>query len=162
MMRLLLLSSLAAGLMAVAPAGAQTKPSANPVSCPRGVVKIYFASGDVAASPQAQALIGKIGETASSCEPDHIDLVTRFDPSVDGDRAVAIALERLSAVVADLVSQGISVGRIRISAQAVKAGEYPAGHLNQVDVLFRKAGETPEEADLPPPAPVRIVRSDAI
>jgi hypothetical protein len=162
MMRSLLLIS-AAGLLALAPAGAQTSPQGKSVAaCPRGVVKIYFASGDITVSPQAQALIGKIGETATSCEPDHIDLVTRFDPSADGDRAVAVALERLSTVVTDLVSRGISVDRIRISAQSVKAGEYPAGHLNQVDVLFRKAGETADEPT-PVPAPtVRTVRSDAI
>ena len=160
MTRTFLLTSLAAGLMAFA-AEAQTLSSVGPISCPRGAVKIYFATGDVAASPQAQALIGKIGETATSCEPDHIDLITRFDPGADGDRAITVALERLSTIVADLVSRGISVDRIRISAQAVKTGEYPAGHLNQVDVLFRKAGEGPDEIP-PPEAPVRTFRSDAI
>src|SRR5262245_15194774 len=99
MMRAFLLISVAAGLFALSAggAGAQAPSQVKPQSaCPRDVVKIYFASGAVTASPQAQALIGKIGETASDCEPDHIDLVTRFDPSTDGDRAVNVALERLA------------------------------------------------------------------
>lgn len=161
MMRRLLFASLAAGLLASIPAQAQTDASDTSASCPRDVVKIYFATGDVTASPQAQALIGKIGETANSCEPDHIDLVTRFDPGADGDRAITVAFERLSTVVTDLVSRGISVDRIRISAQAVKAGEYPAGHLNQVDVVFRQTGEAQREPQAPPPA-IRAFRNEAI
>ena len=170
MMRALLLSSATAGLLALASAsaGAQAAQASNPAakaaaaSCPRNAVKIYFATGDVTASPQAQALIGKIGETATDCEPDHIDIVARFDPKADGDRAVNVALERLSMVVADLVSRGLSVDRIRIAAQAVKASDYPPGHLNQVDVLFRKGGDTPEEAEPAPVAPTRTFRSEAI
>lgn len=169
MMRALLLTSATAGLLALASAsaGAQTAQASNPTanaaaSCPRGVVKIYFATGDVTASPQAQALIGKIGETATDCEPDHIDIVARFDPKADGDRAITVALERLSMVVADLVSRGLSVDRIRIAAQAVKSGDYPPGHLNQVDVLFRKGGDIPEEVEPAPVAPTRTFRSEAI
>jgi hypothetical protein len=167
MMRALLLTCATAGLLALASAGAgaQTAAGSNTAaSCPRGALKIYFASGDVTASPQAQALIGKIGDTATSCEPDHVDIVARFDPNMDGDRAVTVALERLSTVVADLVSRGLSVDRIRISARAVKAGEYPPGHLNQVDVLFRKAAETGEaqEMEPAPAAPVGAFRSEAI
>jgi len=107
--------------------------------------------------------MGKIGETATSCEPDHIDLVAHFDPSADGQRAVAVALERLSTVAADLVSQGFSADRIRIAAQAVKASEVPVGHLNQIDVLFRKASEASDSGAAPAPvAPIATFRSQAI
>jgi hypothetical protein len=166
MMRTLFLLAASVGLVvfafAFSDAEAQTS-TATSATCPRGALKIYFASGGVTASPQAQALIGKIGETATSCEPDHIDLVAHFDPAVDGLRAVTVALERLSTVSADLVSQGFSASRIRIAAQAVKAGEVPVGHLNQIDVLFRKASETSDGGGDPAPVtPATIFRSETI
>lgn len=161
---LLLCASVGLVVFAFAFSGASAQTAAGGVpSCPRGALKIYFASGDVTASPQAQALMGKIGETATSCEPDHIDLVAHFDPGADGERAVAVALERLWTIAADLMSQGLPANRIRIAAQAVKAGEVPVGRLNQVDVLFRKAGETSDGSVEPTPAaPVAAFRSEAI
>jgi hypothetical protein len=160
----LLMASVGLVVFAFAFSGADAQTSAaTSASCPRGALRIYFASGGVTASPQAQALMGKIGETATSCQPDRIDLVAHFDPSADGERAVAVALERLSTVAADLVSQGFSADRIRVAAQAVKASEVPVGRLNQVDVLFRKASETPDGSDEPAPAaPVSTYRSEAI
>ncbi len=150
-------------LFTALPATAQAALDASADLCPRNALKIYFASGDVIASPQAEALIGKIGETASSCLPDNIDLVAHFDTVADGDRAVSVALERLSRVAADLVSRGISSDRIRIAARAARVGEVPASSLNQIDVLFRKADPAAAEPDEAPPAStVRTVQSQAI
>ena len=132
-------------------AQAQTVSSASEyVSCPRGRLSIYFASGEATASPEAEALIGRISETAATCQPDGIDLVARIDASVDGERAVTIALARLAAVADDLIAQGVPVERIRVAAQAT--GLPQASTLNQIDVLFRKAGETAKDVASPPPA----------
>jgi hypothetical protein len=165
MIRTLGILALAAGihLVSAGVAAAQTvEPAAASDACPRKALKIYFASGDVNASPETEALIGRIGETASTCGPDNLDLVAHFDVSVDGDRAVSIALERLAKVAEDLVAQGISADRIRIAARAVKAGEAATASLNQVDVLFRKADPVDTLAD-PRPAPAaRTVPNDSI
>lgn len=162
MMRTLgLLCSAAALVLCDVAAGAQTRASSEPVTCPRGRLSIYFASGDVNASPQAQLLIGRIGDTASTCNPDGVDLVARIDAAVDGERAVSIALARLGKVADDLVAMGVPAGRIRIAAQS--AGSVAAPGLNQIDVVFHKAG-APEIEVNPTPAvpPARTVRSDAI
>jgi len=129
-------------------------------SCPRGRLSIYFASGDATASPQALVLLGRISETAASCHPDGIDLVARIDSRVDGERAMSLALARLSAVAADLVANGVPVERIRVAAQAGKGTAAPS--LTQIDVLFRKAGETVDDVASPPPAPERVAPSQAI
>lgn len=130
-------------------AGAQTRTSPSEyVSCPRGRLSIYFASGETTATPEAVTLIGRIGETAANCQPDGIDLVARVDSRVDGDRALALALARLSEVADDLVEQGVSVERIRVAAQASGGG---ASSINQIDVLFRKSPtETADEVAAPP------------
>ena len=141
-------------------AGAQTLSSAPEyASCPRGTLSSYFASGETVASPQALVLIGRISETAASCQPDGSDLVARIDSRVDGERAVSRALARLSASADDLVAKGVAVERIRVVAQA--AGS-PAPSLTQIDVLFRKAGESRDAVASPPPAPVHVAPSQAI
>jgi outer membrane protein OmpA-like peptidoglycan-associated protein len=148
-------------LVCAAAAAAQVVDAdASADTCPRNALKIYFASGDVNASPQAEALIGKIGETATSCGPDHLDLVAHFDSGVDGERAVSVALERLARVADDLVAQGISPDRIRVAARAVKAGEAATASLNQIDVLFRKADAEP--AIEPEQSDIRTAPSEAI
>ena len=136
----------AAGANAQEPQDSQT---VSTTSCPRGAVSIYFASGDATASPQAQALIGKIGETATSCQPDRVDLVARIDVTTDGDKAVAVALERLGNVAADLVSHGLSPDRIRVAA--LSAVNLQGPRLNQIDVLFSKDNQPADE--VPPPSP---------
>lgn len=142
-------------------AHAQTASSASEyVSCPRARLSIYFASGETTASPEALTLLGRISETAASCQPDGIDLVARIDSRVDGDQAMTLALARLSAVADDLVAKGVPVERIRIAAQS--AGVLHAPTLNQIDVLFRKSGETAEDVASPPPAPVRTAPGEAI
>lgn len=154
--------SVVAGFAATfAPVSAQTAPpaglatAASAVACPRGPVSIYFASGDVTASPQTRALLGKVGETAGSCQPDHVDLVARIhvndrDSVAEGDSALAIALERLSLVADDLVAHGLPSDRIRISAVAAEPGQSPP--MNQVEIVFRKDGEAPL-VDAPDAAP---------
>ena len=66
---------------------------------------------------------------------------------------MALALARLSAVADDLVAKGVAVERIRVAAQS--AGVMYAPTLNQIDVLFRKSGETADEVAPPrlEPAP---------
>ena len=54
---------------------AATRPATSRRRCPPTPVSVYFASGEVTASPQTQALLGKIRQTATSCQPDRIDLV---------------------------------------------------------------------------------------
>ena len=134
--------------MTGAVAGAQTRVSPSEyVSCPHARLLIYFASGQTTATPEALALIGRIGETAASCQPDGIDLVARVDSRVDGDRALALALARLSEVADDLVEQGVSVERIRVAAQAAGG---TAAAINQIDVLFRKtSSEVVDEVAAP-------------
>ncbi len=140
-------------------ANAQEPQTASVSSCPRGALSIYFASGDATASPQAQALIGKIGETASSCGPDRVDLIARIDTATDGDRAVAVALERLGTVAADLVSHGLSADRIRVAALSAVNPQGP--RLNQIDVVFSKDNQPAD--DTQPPEPLtRSAPSDAI
>ena len=129
-------------------AGAQTVSSASEyVSCPRGRLSIYFASGETKTSPEAVVLIDRISETAASCQPDGIDLVARIDKRVDGDQAMSLALARLAAVSDDLVAKGISVDRIRVAAQA--AGMTPETQLNQIDVIFRKSGDVADDVASP-------------
>ncbi len=154
----------AAVLLAVPGAAFAQRPGAEPssatadISCPHGRLSIYYASGEADASPQAEALIGLISEHAARCNADGVDLIARIDARVDGANALTLALQRLSAVAADLVAKGVPVDRIRVAAQSAKT---PASaSITQVDVIFRKADETPEVA-APAPAP-RAIASDAI
>jgi hypothetical protein len=142
----------AAGLFLL-PATASAQKSASEATCPRAPVSIYFASGDVTGSPEAQALLIRIGDTATRCEADTIDLIAHIDPQADGDRAVTVALERLNKVARDLIARGLPAGRIRIAARAPEPGEPIAGP-NQINVVIRKSEETPA----PPPPPSRLTQ----
>lgn len=148
-------------LVTAAGAMAQTATAAQPASCPGTPLSIYFAAGDVRTSPQAQELIGRIGETAATCHADRIDLVAHIDAKVDGDRAVTVALERLNQVAADLVARGLPADRIRIAARAAEVGEMVAGP-NQVNVLIRKSGEAVGVAPPPASQPVQTIPSYSI
>ena len=139
---------------------AQTAPEA---ACPRAPLSIYFASGDVTASPQAQELLGRIGETLNSCAPDRIDLIAHINASVDGARAVTVALQRLNMVAGDLVARGLPADRIRVAARAPDAGE-PVVGPNQINILFRKV-EPAADVETPMPVsqpPTRTVPSQSI
>ena len=143
-------------VLAPASAGAQsselpTSKAASEASCPHAPVSIYFASGDVTGSPEVLALLVRIGDTATRCEADTIDLIAHIDPQADGDRAVTVALERLNKVARDLIARGLPAGRIRIAARAPEPGEPVAGP-NQINVVIRKS----EEAPASPPVPSRL------
>ena len=158
-MRTLGLAAAATGIHLLAAASAVAQQTATDTSCPHAPLSIYFASGDVTASPQAQELIIKISDTATTCHADRVDLIAHIDPKVDGERAVTVALERLNQVAEDLIARGVPADRIRVAARAPEAGEKIAGP-NQVSILIRKADETPEPREAAP-TPVRIP-SDSI
>ena len=164
MLRNLAFLGAAAGLLLVSAASAvsQSAPEAA-TACPRAPLSIYFASGDVTASPQAQELLGRIGDTANSCAPDRIDLIAHIDASVDGARAVTVALERLNMVAGDLVARGLPANRIRVAARSPEAGE-PVVGPNQINILFRKSDEAAVETAPTPVSqpPVRTVPSQSI
>lgn len=149
MLRTISLVFAAAGLV-LGSAGAMAQ-AASDASCPRAPVSIYFASGDVAGSPEAEALLVRIGDTATRCEADIIDITAHIDPGADGDRAVTVALERLNKVARELIARGLSAGRIRIAARAPEPGEPVAGP-NQINVVIRKS----EDAPAAPPPPSRL------
>jgi hypothetical protein len=136
--------------MLVAPvASAQTEPAdAEAQSCPRGRTSIYYASGEATPSEEAQSLIQRVSDNASACQPDGIDLVTRIDTRVDGDKAVSLALQRLGSVAEDLVARGFPSDRIRVAAQA--ANEFAPPGLGEVEVIFRKAKEAADDVAAPP------------
>jgi hypothetical protein len=142
-----LVFAVAGFVLTPANAAAQTSSEA----CPRSPVSIYFASGDVTGSPEAEALLVRIGDTATHCEADTIDIIAHIDPRVDGDRAVTVALERLNKVARDLIARGLPAGRIRIAARAPEPGE-PVVGPNQIKIVIRKSEETP----VAPPPPSRL------
>lgn len=155
----------AAALLAITGTAVAQLPGALPssadpdISCPHGRLSIYYASGEAASSPQAEALIDLISEHAARCNAEGLDLIARIDSRVDGDKALALALERLSSVAGDLVAKGIPVDRIRVAAQA--AQNPPSASLTQIDVIFRKADPTPEVA-APAPSQPRTFANDTI
>jgi hypothetical protein len=149
--KICLVFAVAGFVLAPANATAQTSRTATETSCPRSPVSIYFASGDVNGSPEALALLVRLGDTAARCEADTIDLIAHIDPKADGDRAVTVALERLNKVARDLIARGLPAGRIRIAARAPEPGEPVAGP-NQINVVIRKSEDAPPAASTPSPS----------
>jgi outer membrane protein OmpA-like peptidoglycan-associated protein len=147
----LVLGGAAASAQAPAPTtGPGTRGPSSEPPCPRGRLSIYFASGEATASPQAEALITRISEHAASCNADGLDLVARIDVRVDGDRALALALQRLGAIADGLIASGIPVDRIRLGALGASSPAAP--NLNQIDILIRKADDVIGEVASPPAA----------
>jgi outer membrane protein OmpA-like peptidoglycan-associated protein len=132
-------TALALAASAVPVSVGQSADSAAAEACPRGALSVYFASGETTATPQAEALLGKIRETASQCRPDRIDLVAHIDMGEEGDRAVELSLERVNLIAGELVAAGLPADRIRIAAQRSDDPIWQTSGLRQIDVVFRKA-----------------------
>ena len=78
-----LLGALSISAACVASSAAQTVPRESEVaSCPRGGQSVYYARGEASPSEQATLLITRIGEQASRCQPDGIDLITEIDTQI--------------------------------------------------------------------------------
>lgn len=150
------------GLMAGAAAHADT-PASPPSSCPRGPVSIYFSTGDITASPQTQAVLGKVRETAGECAADRFDIVAHVD-AAEGEHALALALERLKLVVEQLVSLGLPAGQIRLATDAPDTDRRADVGRRQLDIQFWKRDEAraPENAEASHPRVITLDRPNAI
>jgi hypothetical protein len=149
----------AAATLAIALTGApgvvaQTVEPTAASACPSEPMSVYFASGETALSDEARLLVTRLVEHAVACRPDGIDLVTRINSGVDGDRAVALALTRLSDISQDLVSRGVPPDSIRVAAHP---GDdiFPPG-MCEVEIIFRKATPGAGEASSNKPATPRL------
>jgi hypothetical protein len=140
------IGALLIGSVCSAPGLAQTAPRGSEVvSCPRGGLSVYYARGEASPSEQAVLLIARIGEEASRCQPDGIDLVTEIDGDRDGEGAISLAMARLNNVAEKLVAGGYPVDRIRLAAQSSldKDLRPPMGVIT---VYFRQTGAEAGEA----------------
>jgi hypothetical protein len=141
---------------------AQTVEQSAAASCPSEPMSVYFASGETALSDEGRLLVGRLVEHAVACRPDGIDIITRINSGVDGDRAVTLALTRLSDLSQDFVSRGVPPDSIRVAAHP---GDdiFPPG-MCEVEVIFRKAPVGAGDAASRKPAAPRQTRvpSDAI
>lgn len=162
MNRIWLAATSAVALTGAPCAVAQTVEQSAATSCPSEPMSVYFASGETALSDEGRLLVGRLVEHAVACRPDGIDIITRINSGVDGDRAVALALTRLSDLSQDFVAQGVSPDSIRVAAHP---GDdiFPPG-MCEVEVIFRKASVgTGDAASRRPAAPRQsLPPSDAI
>jgi hypothetical protein len=137
----------AIGLIAGAAGHAETpSPGANASACPRGPVSIYFSTGDVTPSPQTQAVLSKIRETAGECAADRFEIVAHVD-AAEGEHALALALERLKRVADQLVSLGLPAAQIRLATDPPDTDRSADIGHRQMDIQFWKREETPERKD---------------
>jgi hypothetical protein len=128
----------AVGLMAGAASHADTP--AAPTACPRDPVSVYFAAGDITASPQTQAVLGKVKEAAGECAADRFDIVAHVD-AAEGDLALALALERLKSVADQLVALGLPAMQIRVATDTPDVDHRTDVGRRQLDIQFWKQGE---------------------
>ena len=139
---------------------AQTVEATAATACPGEPMSLYFASGETSLSEEGRLLVNRLVDHAVACRPDGIDLVTRINPGVDGDRAVALALARLSDISQDLVTGGVSPNSIRVAAQP-GSDVFPPG-MSEVEVFFRKASPGAGDASSHRPATPRQPPADTI
>lgn len=164
MMRLPAILSLSLVVVVLAANSAAQPLTAGPASslgegpCPQGRMSIYYASRDVDVSQQTEALIGLISAHAIACRADGLDLIARIDSRIDGDGALAIALQRLGDIAGEFIARGVPAESLRIAAQSVSSVAAP--NLNQIDVIFRKAA--PADAVAAPTAATRPTPTDSI
>jgi hypothetical protein len=123
-------------------------PAAPPSACPRGPVSIYFPAGEATVSPQTQAVLGKVRETAGECAADRFDIVAHVD-AAEGQHALGLALDRLKLVAERLVALGLPVGQIRLATDTPDADRRADVGRRQLDIQFWKREETraPENAE---------------
>ena len=131
----------AIGVMAGAAVHAETPPPAQS-SCPRGPVSVYFATGDVVPSPQTQAVLGKVRETAGECAADRFDILAHVD-AAEGEHALGLALERLKLVADQLVALGLPAGEIRLATDTPDTDRRADVGRRQIDIQFWKREEAP-------------------
>jgi hypothetical protein len=144
-----LLGVLSISAACVATAAAQTAPrDSEIVSCPRGGLSVYYARGEASPSEQARLLIARIGEEASRCQPEGIDLVTEVDTEREGEGAIRIAMARLNSVAEELTAGGYPADRIRLAAQA-SADRDMRPPMGGITVYFRQPGAGAGEASAP-------------
>ena len=135
-----------------APGSAQTVArDSESVSCPRGGLSVYYARGEASPSEQAMLLIDRIGDDASRCRPDGIDIVTEIDTDRDGEDAIRLAMSRLNNVADSLVEDGYPIQRIRLAAQSSTEGDIRTP-MGGITVYFRQSGAEPGNASSATPA----------
>ncbi len=145
---------------------AQNAPPASPEttaypSCPERPVSVYFSSGNMSASPETLTVLGRIGEAAQSCRPDHVDLVAYVNPGIEGDGALSLSLGRLDTIAKELAATGVPMPALRTATKHV--AEAGAGTLIQIDIVMRRSDQaTPAEDDIAPSRPRAAIGSHAV
>ena len=137
--------SAAIGLITGTTVEAET-PSPAPSSCPRGPVSVYFATGDVMPSPQTQAVLGKVRETAGECAAARFDIVAHV-AAAEGEHALGLALERLKLVADQLVLLGLPASQIRLATDTPDTDRRADVGHRQIDIQFWKREDAPARED---------------
>jgi hypothetical protein len=128
-----------------------TKAATGP-SCPSGLVSIYFPESQSSPSRETEELLARVGQMAAECRPARVDIVARLDPD-EGDKAVSLALDRLSTVSRELTSHGLPALSIRLGTEDVSRSTGSRMHSRQVDILFRQSIPAGVEETAPPAPP---------
>ena len=149
MIRTIGLSGALAGICLLAAIGAGAEAPQTASTARAASVTIYFASGAATATPQVQALIGKIGDTAASCEADRIDLIAHIDPGVDGESAASCRAGAPEAVDQGSRGAGPAGRAYPVCGPAAIEGAPTAG-FNQVDVAVPQGGSARDRARASP------------
>jgi len=146
------ISGLLITAVCAAPVAAQTAPQDSEISsCPRGGLSVYYARGEASPSEQAILLIARIGDEASRCQPDGIDLITEIDSTRDGDIAIRVAMARLNNVAENLVAAGYPADRIRLAAQSSTDRDM-SPPMGGITIYFRQTDAEAGDASVPAPA----------
>lgn len=126
------------------------------LSCPAAPLSVYFAEGEVQASDQARALIGKLQATARDCEPDEVLLVAVVDAELEGPSAEARAHDRLALLASELISGDVDAGRIVTGLREGKSTRSPDSRINAIEILLWRKGEATPAPRTPIATPVAM------
>lgn len=111
------------------------------LECPTSPLSVYFAAGEVLASDQSRAVIGKLQATVRDCVPDQVVLVAIVDSELEGEAAETRARQRLDAISGELVAGGVAADRIFTALTPGKTTRTPESGINSVAVMLRKVRE---------------------
>jgi hypothetical protein len=112
--------------------------AASPETCETPRVAVYFLHGEDSPTEGANAILSMAGEAAAQCETAVVGVVARFDPSAEGD--LALALKRLASVAERLTGTGVPLDRIRLAAQPADE-DNPAQGPGRIDIRVATPGE---------------------